>query len=217
MKRGAALRPRKRWRIENDHVEFFAAARQALQNGTHIVGNEFMSFGGKHVELERPPAALARLLGKLDIHRLRASGPSRHRERAGVSKSIQDPLRFQLSDEFAVFALIDEEPDRIANAEIDSEFETMLRCDRLQTFGCLAKQKRGRLTLFIFLRQKSRENPIDRKLNRFAPGIEFLNETIPRSRRPERNQNVATDTLRPAVVDRAKTMRVGPFSFKRVQ
>src|SRR5207244_11823350 len=169
MKRGAALRPRKRWRIENDHVEFFAAARQALQNGTHIVGNEFMSFGGKHVELKVPPAALQRLLGKIDIHRLRASGRSRHRERAGVSKAIQDPLRFQLSDEFAVFALIDEDPDRIANAEIDSQFETMLRCDRLQTFGCLPQQNRARLTLFIFLRQKSRSYTIDHKLNQLPP------------------------------------------------
>ena len=47
--------------------------------------------------------------------------------------------------------------------------------------------------------------------------IKFVNKTILCCRRSKRNQNVPTETLRPAVIDRAKPMRVGPFRFECVQ
>src|SRR5260370_1237040 len=90
-------------------------------------------------------------------------------------------------------------------------------CDRLQIFTFIATDELRRLALFIFLWQKSDKNPADRKLDRLAPSAEIVNETIAGGRCSERNQDVATETLGPAIVDRAKTMRAGPFSFESVK
>src|SRR5207237_8480825 len=91
----------------------------------------------------------------------------------------------------------------------------MMLCSvRLKIFTFIAEQKLRRLALFIFLRQESREDATDRKLNRFAPVAELVSETIACGCCSERDQNIATETLHPAIVDRANTMGVGPFGFE---
>ena len=217
MKCVAALCPRERRRIKNDRVEFLSAPRQPPQRRPHIVGDEFMTADWQRIEREISSAPLQRFLGKIDINRLRARRRCRHGERARVGEAIQQPLRRSLSDESAIFPLIHKQSDRIPCPKIDPEFEMMFGRDRLQIFAFIANDELWRLALLIFLRQKPAENPAGRKLNRFAPVVELVSETIACGCCYERNQNVVIEPLRPATVDRAKAMRIGPFSFKGIQ
>src|SRR5262249_52502085 len=123
VKHGASFGPRKGWRIEDNHVEFLGPAGEASQDRANIVRNETVAFDRQTIQAKVPPASLQRFLRKIDIDRLRADRRSRDRKRAGVSETVEQPLGPGLPDQSAIFALINEQPNRIACFEIDPELE----------------------------------------------------------------------------------------------
>ena len=52
VKHFSAMRTRERRRIENDHVEFFAFARESREDAYDVVGNEFVIVRAQTVERE---------------------------------------------------------------------------------------------------------------------------------------------------------------------
>src|ERR1700730_1202865 len=137
-----------------------------------------MTADWQRIERKILSAPRQRFLGKIDIHRLRSDRSRCHGKRAGVSKTIQKAFRLDLPDVTPVFSLIDKQSDRIPCPKIDPEFEMMFGRGRLQIFAFIANDELWRLALLIFLRQKPAENPAGRKLNRFVPLVELVNETI---------------------------------------
>src|SRR4029077_6601700 len=151
---------------------------------------------------------------KIDIHRFCICRRSRHGKGAGISKTIQDPLRFRSPDKAAILALIDKQPDRIACAEIDPELEMILGRNGLQTVACTAGSKLRRFALFVFPRQEPAEDVVDLKIHRFRPRLQFRDKPIACGISSKRNENIRAEAFGPAMVDRAKPIRASSVGFE---
>src|SRR5205085_6395491 len=159
-------RTRKRWRIENDCVEFLASSCQTRQHGSHIIRDEAMVDGGEIIQREILASTCQRLLGNIDVESGSASGCRTDRKRAGVRKAVEQSSRRDMAHIAAILSLIQKKACGIARREIDSELQMSLRSDCLQVLPRVAKYEARRFALFTFSRDEPCENASELKSGR---------------------------------------------------
>ena len=110
------------------------------------------------IQREVLSTARQRFFGKIDIEGVGSDACCANGKRAGIGKTVQEPLWCNVAHIAAVFSLIDENPHRITGPEVDSKLEVSLGRDRLQTRARVAKYETWRLAFFVFPRCESSKN-----------------------------------------------------------
>ena len=118
--------------IEDDAVEAFPTAGEARENIEDVVGEKPVPVGGEIVQGEVLPAAIERLLRKIDAHGLGSAQGRRDGKRAGVREGIEQLFHAHAPDEGSIRALVNEESRRVTGRKIERKAHPVLLHHRLQ-------------------------------------------------------------------------------------
>src|ERR1043166_2502141 len=106
LKRFSSRRTRKSRRIENDRVKSFTSPSESRQHGSHVVRDKTMVHGWKIVERKVLASAREILFRKINVEGDRAATCRAHGKRAGVSKTVQQPLWRDMTHVAAILSLV---------------------------------------------------------------------------------------------------------------